>query len=209
MARSPTKSPARKRCSRRRCRRRPTVSRCCSRCTCRPRSRRGCGDLGRRPRLLQRLRRFAADGREYVDAPARWRSNSHPWINVISNDSFGFHVSAEGAGFTWSRNSRDYQLTPWTNDPVINRPGEAVFIRDLAGDAVLTPYAALSRRLRRCSRPVTASAIQCSRPNRTISKSGDAHRASQSAGQVRRVSIRNTGTAARRLRAGYGMGSRQ
>jgi cyclic beta-1,2-glucan synthetase len=47
-----------------------------------------------------------------------------PWINVISNEKFGFHVSAEGAGFTWSTNSRDYQLTPWSNDAVVNRPAK-------------------------------------------------------------------------------------
>ncbi|AFR25829.1 GH36-type glycosyl hydrolase domain-containing protein [Bartonella quintana] len=54
----------------------------------------------------------------------------HPWINVIANHSFGFHVSAEGAIFTWANNSRDYQLTPWMNDPVSNRPGEALYLVD-------------------------------------------------------------------------------
>ncbi|MCZ2157728.1 protein ndvB [Bartonella sp. 220] len=54
----------------------------------------------------------------------------HPWINVIANHGFGFHVSAEGALFTWANNSRDYQLTPWANDPVSNRPGEALYLVD-------------------------------------------------------------------------------
>ncbi|WP_375611095.1 hypothetical protein, partial [Bartonella sp. AP18SXNS] len=35
-----------------------------------------------------------------------------PWINIIAHKNFGFHVSAEGALFTWANNSRDYQLTP-------------------------------------------------------------------------------------------------
>src|SRR5690606_2878449 len=43
---------------------------------------------------------------------------------------FGFQVSADGASYTWGVNSRDNQLTPWTNDPVINRAGEALYIRD-------------------------------------------------------------------------------
>jgi cyclic beta-1,2-glucan synthetase len=60
------------------------------------------------------------------------RTTPQPWINIISNESFGFHVSAEGAAFTWSRNSRDYQLTPWSNDPVTNRPGEGIYIYDHA-----------------------------------------------------------------------------
>ncbi len=32
--------------------------------------------------------------------------------------SFGFLVSESGAGYTWSRNSREHRLTPWRNDPV-------------------------------------------------------------------------------------------
>ncbi|MFT2213600.1 GH36-type glycosyl hydrolase domain-containing protein [Rhizobium giardinii] len=89
---------------------------------------------------------FSRDGREYVTRLRGGEATPQPWINVISNESFGFHVAAEGAAFTWGRNSRDYQLTPWTNDPVINRPGEAIFVRDMDSGAVLSPYAALSRR---------------------------------------------------------------
>ena len=46
------------------------------------------------------------------------RATPQPWINVISNASFGFHTSAEGAAFTWSRNSRDYPA-----DAMVERPG--------------------------------------------------------------------------------------
>ncbi|WP_244483877.1 GH36-type glycosyl hydrolase domain-containing protein [Rhizobium sp. Root482] len=88
---------------------------------------------------------FSADGREYVVRLRGGEATPQPWINVIANEAFGFHVAAEGAAFTWARNSRDYQLTPWTNDPVINRPGEAIFLRDMDSGAVLSPYAALSR----------------------------------------------------------------
>ncbi|MGO4437313.1 GH36-type glycosyl hydrolase domain-containing protein [Rhizobium sp. RAF56] len=88
---------------------------------------------------------FARNGREYVVRLFGGQSTPQPWINVISNETFGFHVAAEGAGFTWSRNSRDYQLTSWTNDMVINRPGEAIYVTDLDSGAVMTPYAALSR----------------------------------------------------------------
>ncbi|WP_275786153.1 GH36-type glycosyl hydrolase domain-containing protein [Pararhizobium gei] len=89
---------------------------------------------------------FSQDGREYVTRLRGGEATPQPWINVISNEAFGFHVAAEGSAFTWSRNSRDYQLTPWTNDPVINRPGEAIFIRDKDSGDVFSPYAALSRR---------------------------------------------------------------
>jgi cyclic beta-1,2-glucan synthetase len=89
---------------------------------------------------------FSADGGEYITRLRGGEATPHPWINVISNDIFGFHVSAEGSAFSWSRNSRDYQLTSWTNDPVGNRPGEAIFIKDMTSGSVLTPYGALSRR---------------------------------------------------------------
>ncbi|SEH20883.1 glucoamylase family protein [Rhizobium sp. NFR12] len=89
---------------------------------------------------------FSADGSEYVVRLNGGQSTPHPWINVISNDNFGFHVSAEGAGFTWAQNSRDYQMTPWTNDLVINRPGEGFYVADIDKGTVVTPFAALSRR---------------------------------------------------------------
>ncbi|MGC2774472.1 MAG: glycosyl transferase, partial [Bradyrhizobium sp.] len=52
------------------------------------------------------------------------------WINVIANPNFGFQVSVEGSGYTWSINSRENQLTPWSNDPVTDRPGEVIYLRD-------------------------------------------------------------------------------
>ena len=83
--------------------------------------------------------RTAAD---YVVRLAGGEATPHPWINVIANERFGCHISAEGAGFTWSRNSRDFQLTPWSNDPVVNRPGEALYVADLDGGDVCSPFAA-------------------------------------------------------------------
>ena len=88
---------------------------------------------------------FDGDGRHYVTRLTGHRTTPQPWINVISNASFGFHVSAEGAGFTWSRNSRDYQLTPWSNDPVSNRPGEGFYIFDHASGKAFSPMAATVR----------------------------------------------------------------
>jgi len=73
---------------------------------------------------------FAADGREYVTLLGAGRWLPAPWINVIANPSFGFQVAVEGSGYTWSLNSRENQLTPWSNDPVTDRPGEAFYLRD-------------------------------------------------------------------------------
>jgi cyclic beta-1,2-glucan synthetase len=73
---------------------------------------------------------FAADGREYVTILGEGQWTPAPWINVIANPSFGFQVSESGSGYTWSQNSRENQLTPWSNDPVSDPPGETIYVRD-------------------------------------------------------------------------------
>ncbi|MGC2781213.1 MAG: glucoamylase family protein, partial [Bradyrhizobium sp.] len=73
---------------------------------------------------------FGADGREYVTILGAGQTTPAPWINVIANPNFGFQVSVEGSGYTWSLNSRENQLTPWSNDPVTDRPGEVIYLRD-------------------------------------------------------------------------------
>ncbi len=88
---------------------------------------------------------FDKAGTEYVVRLNGEAATPQPWINVISNSQFGFHTSAEGASFTWSRNSRDFQLTHWSNDPVTNRPGEALYIFDQASGRSFSPFAAVVR----------------------------------------------------------------
>ncbi|HEX2708724.1 MAG TPA: glucoamylase family protein, partial [Solirubrobacterales bacterium] len=73
---------------------------------------------------------FADDGHEYVAILGPGQSTPAPWINVIANPSFGFLVSESGSGYTWSGNSRENQLTPWSNDPVSDPVSEAIYIRD-------------------------------------------------------------------------------
>ena len=73
---------------------------------------------------------FADDGREYVAILGPGQSTPAPWLNVIANPSFGFQVSESGSGYTWSGNSRENQLTPWSNDPVSDPVSEAIYVRD-------------------------------------------------------------------------------
>lgn len=73
---------------------------------------------------------FSDNGREYTIILENGTPTPAPWINVIANPNFGFHVAAEGSAFTWAENSRENQLTPWCNDPVANPSGEAIYIRD-------------------------------------------------------------------------------
>ncbi len=84
---------------------------------------------------------FSADGREYVTvlAPGQW--TPAPWINVVANPEFGFQVSESGAGLTWSLNSRENRITPWSNDPVSDPSGEIFYLRDEETGDVWTPTA--------------------------------------------------------------------
>jgi cyclic beta-1,2-glucan synthetase len=73
---------------------------------------------------------FAASGREYVTLVDEGHRTPAPWVNIVTNPHFGFQVSADGTGSTWSLNSREYQLTPWSNDPVSDTPAEVIYLRD-------------------------------------------------------------------------------
>ena len=84
---------------------------------------------------------FAQDGREYVTILNEGQWTPAPWINVIANAAFGFQVSALGAGYTWALNSRENQITQWSNDPVGDRPGEVIYVRDEDSGAVWGPTA--------------------------------------------------------------------
>ncbi|MBA3577269.1 MAG: glycosyl transferase [Sphingomonas sp.] len=85
---------------------------------------------------------FARDGREYVIALGPGQQTPSPWINVVANPHFGFQVSAEGAGYTWASNSREHQITPWSNDPIRDPPGQAFYVRDDDTGELLSPTAA-------------------------------------------------------------------
>jgi cyclic beta-1,2-glucan synthetase len=84
---------------------------------------------------------FATAAREYVTILGEGQWTPMPWINVIANPAFGFLSSVEGGGYTWAVNSQQHQLTPWSNDPVRDRPGEVLYVRDEEDGALWTPTA--------------------------------------------------------------------
>ncbi|HWJ04114.1 MAG TPA: glycosyl transferase family 36, partial [Verrucomicrobiae bacterium] len=81
---------------------------------------------------------FNQDGREYLIELGKGLHTPLPWINVIANHKFGCQVSESGSGYTWSSNSRENKLTPWSNDPVVDQPGEVIYLRDEATGEVWT-----------------------------------------------------------------------
>ncbi len=82
---------------------------------------------------------FLDGGREYVTVLGEGQWAPAPWVNVISNPAFGFQVSESGAGYTWALNSRENQLTPWSNDAVSDPPGETIYVRDEETGALWGP----------------------------------------------------------------------
>ncbi len=73
---------------------------------------------------------FSPDGREYRIMLKNGNYLPAPWVNVIANSRFGCLISELGTGYTWWRNSREFKLTPWSNDPVLDPPGEVCYLRD-------------------------------------------------------------------------------
>lgn len=82
---------------------------------------------------------FIKDGSEYEILLEGKNKPPAPWINVIANKNFGFHISESGAGFTWASNSRENKITPWSNDPVSDMASEAIYIKDEITGKVMTP----------------------------------------------------------------------
>ena len=92
---------------------------------------------------------FSADGREYVidwnaagdghEGLPTGRTTPAPWVNVIGYPEFGFMVSEAGSQCTWASDSGENRLTPWSNDPVSDPTGEALYLRDEETGEVWTP----------------------------------------------------------------------
>lgn len=82
---------------------------------------------------------FREDGSEYVITLSEGQWTPAPWTNIISNESFGGLLTEAGLGCTWSVNSQQNRLTPWSNDPICDTPGQAIFLRDESTGEVWTP----------------------------------------------------------------------
>jgi len=72
---------------------------------------------------------FTRDGREYIIQIKPGKPTPMPWVNVVANKQFGTVISQSG-GYTWFENAHEFRLTPWYNDPITDRSGEALYLRD-------------------------------------------------------------------------------
>jgi cyclic beta-1,2-glucan synthetase len=91
-------------------------------------------------RLANGFGGFSPDGRDYIVAvPSAEGVPPAPWTNVVANPQCGFVITEGGGGYTWAGNSQQNRLTPWSNDPVRDPPGEVVYLRDEDTGALWTP----------------------------------------------------------------------
>ncbi len=73
---------------------------------------------------------FVNEGREYLTILSGSDRTPAPWINVISNPFFGFHVSTDGSGFTWAENSQAEPDHAMVERSRWRPPGEVIYVRD-------------------------------------------------------------------------------
>jgi cyclic beta-1,2-glucan synthetase len=85
---------------------------------------------GRTLILANELGGFTPDGTEYVITTGHASPTPAPWVNVLANAQFGAVVSESGGTYTWNENAHEFRLTPWSNDPIGDAPGEAYYVRD-------------------------------------------------------------------------------
>lgn len=87
---------------------------------------------------------FDEKAMEYVIYPTKNEYTPLPWSNVMCNKGFGCIMTEAGGGYTWAFNSREYRITPWSNDAVSDLQGEYIYLEDLESNerfsAYLLPY---------------------------------------------------------------------
>ena len=128
-----------------------------------------------------------------------------PWVNVISNASFGFQISESGSGYTWATNSRLHQLTPWSNDPVQDPAYEHFLLQDVDSGKMVsllpTPSAASDHAdvAHRVRHGQGYTVFESTHDNLSMQTTFFADR--DDAVKLVHVQLRNGGTRARQLRA--------
>ncbi len=129
-----------------------------------------------------------------------------PWVNVIANAASGFQVSETGSGYTWAINSRQHQITPWSNDPLQDPTPEHYLLQDLESSQFLslvpgnhhraTSASAVTHRVRHGQ---GYSVFECQHGNLQSTTTFFADR--DALVKLVHVELRNDGSSVRQLRA--------
>ena len=84
----------------------------------------------RATRVFQRSRRLRRRRARIRDDPRRGTVDAGAVDQRHRQSLVRLSGLGRGRGYTWSINSRENQITPWSNDPVSDRPGEVIYVRD-------------------------------------------------------------------------------
>ena len=87
---------------------------------------------------------FSESGRTYRITTDATHITPAPWANIMANEVFGTLVTERGGGFTWAKNSQNFRLTPWQNEPLTDVPGEMIYVHDIDSDRIWSPQAGFS-----------------------------------------------------------------
>ncbi len=79
---------------------------------------------------------FSDDGNEYV---IKTYSTPKPWVNVISNGTYGLVISQAGGGFSWHTHSEFNRLNRWHQDLIQDNWGKYFYIKNNDTKEVWSP----------------------------------------------------------------------
>ncbi|HPN38332.1 MAG TPA: GH116 family glycosyl hydrolase [Melioribacteraceae bacterium] len=79
---------------------------------------------------------FENDGKEFV---IKTPKTPKPWVNVISNGSYGLIISQTGGGFSWNEHSEFNRITRWHQDLIKDDWGKYFYFRNNKTGEVFSP----------------------------------------------------------------------
>ncbi len=79
---------------------------------------------------------FSDDGNEYVINT--WNTPK-PWVNVISNGTYGLVISQAGGGFSWHTHSEFNRLNRWHQDLIQDNWGKYFYIKNNDTEEIWSP----------------------------------------------------------------------
>ncbi|MDZ7374377.1 MAG: glycosyl transferase family 36 [candidate division KSB1 bacterium] len=79
---------------------------------------------------------FREEGWEYV---IKTPLTPRPWINVISNGSYGLIISQTGGGFSWLEDCNENRITRWYQDLILDNWGKFFYVKDETEGLVWSP----------------------------------------------------------------------
>jgi cellobiose phosphorylase len=79
---------------------------------------------------------FSDDGNEYVINS--WLTPK-PWVNVISNETYGLVISQAGGGFSWETHSEFNRLNRWHQDLIQDNWGKYFYVKNNKTNEIFSP----------------------------------------------------------------------